>query len=76
MFKRAAISNEYMIFYYFMNLVDILRSKRQKSYLYDHVVFESPLRAMTAISRFLVIKINMHHSYIIQQGIKISTWDL
>ena len=32
--SKAAISNEYMIFYHFMILVDIIHSKRQKSYLY------------------------------------------
>ena len=31
--SKAAISNEYMIFYHFMILVDIIHSKRQKSYL-------------------------------------------
>ena len=33
--SKAAISNEYMIFYHFMILVDIIHSKRQKSYLYN-----------------------------------------
>ena len=32
--SKAAISNEYMIFYHFMILVDIIHSKCQKSYLY------------------------------------------